>query len=222
MKISLGMFESTILLIAELFFNNNSTKTVATILDASFTKDNTLTFNNRPITIPELKSHAERCAKWDFEKYMGSQSTLKPEFTTNFYLLSPEVQEALIEILYKVKNKHQYSYGTVKNLSAYTPPDANGMCKLDFYINVSNAVGKSSAHDFIGTLHTYNSRLKTPNSKLPNSSVLISRWEHLKNRFCQPLQDSLYSEMLVILGYPADVDCFQADLDDLNLILKNI
>lgn len=221
MKISIDLFEDDLLLLAKLYFNNNSKKTVNTILEASFNNNNTLIFNNKLISVPELKSHSQSCIKWEFEKHLGLNSSIKPEFRTNFYLLSSDIQRTLIELLEKIKDNYGYFYGTVLNLSGYTRP-VDGRGFLDFYINISNAVGKSSVHDFLGTLHNYSAKLKCQNSKLPNTTVFISRWEHLKNRFSQPISGCLYSRMLQILGYPDDTDCFEADLNDLMSILQNI
>lgn len=221
MKVKVELNEITITILAELFFNSNLRKTVESIIDASFNNNNNVTFNGKSISIPKLIEHADNCTRCDFEKYMGYQSAIKPEFKTNFYLLAPDIQHTLLQLFEKLSSRG-YFYGTVINVSAYTPADDSGRGALDFYMNICGTVGKKEVHDFIATLHDYDPKLKSINNSLPRQTVIISRWEHLKNRFCQPIENSLYDKMLKILGYPHITDCFEADLKDLNRILKDI
>lgn len=220
MKILLTIYEEIISFLALLFFNNNAKKTVESLLEASISNNNNLILNAKSISVPDLITHAKSCVPIKLEKYMGHDNPIKQDFKSNFYLLTPELQIALLELLEKIKLKYHYFYGTSLNLSAYFPPNTDGRGLLGFYINISGCVGKKSTYNYIDTLHNYHAQLKFTNKTLPNTTIIISKWEHLKNR--TDVLPSLYDDMLNILSYSANTDCFEANVDDLKVILQKI
>lgn len=221
MKISLQPTPQLDLIVSRCY-NNNYSKAVNEIT-ASLTSNNCLIFNSKLFQVNTLASHLSNIPVIDFKNILGYYSTVKFPFTSNVYLLDYSLSTALLSLLKKLKDKYGFFYGTNINLSAYAAPIApSNKGILDFYINISNVVGTTDAHDYIvNSLHNYKYMLKNSSHTLPLQTVYFSGWEHLKNRGSWA-NKILYAQMLQILGYPQDTEIFEADAADIILITKYI
>lgn len=217
LKITLNKAEKEILLFTEKYGKGNVSSMVNTLLYSVFFNNNNLDFNGKSITIKNLLKHAQNTKNIDVEKNLGNIAILKPDFVTNFNLLEKDLQESLILFFKKLNIKYDFSYGTVKNLSAY---DNKG--NFQFYINLSNSVGQKNVYDFLSTFSNYNAHLKNNISSLPNNCVFISCWEHLKNSRNTASPSNTYLSMLKILNLPTNTECFEVNSNDLLKLISQI